>query len=43
MPNENDNLFTIAQVVAAGAFAVFVAGSAYVLYIILRDFINGKK
>jgi hypothetical protein len=40
---ENEAQFLIAQQVAAIAFGVFVAGSAHVLYIILRDFINGKK
>jgi len=40
---ENETSFLIAQQVGAIAFGVFVAGSAYVLYIILRDFINGKN
>ena len=43
MPNENDTSFLIAQTVGSIAFAVFVAGSVYLLYVIIKDYINGKN
>lgn len=40
---ENETSFLIAQQVGAIAIGVLISGSIYVLYIILRDYINGKK